>query len=159
LPEKTAPTTETVAASSPPTAEQNANRKPASKEGGEDAQKAETPSESGGDAKAGDASASTSKKPDERAPISGGMLNGKAISLPQPEYPALAEQQKASGTVLVQVLVDETGSVIRARATTGHPLLLSAAEAAARQAKFAPTNLMGEPVKVTGILSYNFVAR
>jgi TonB family protein len=91
-----------------------------------------------------------------RAPISGGVLNGKAISLPAPEYPAIAKQAKASGTVVVQVTVDENGSVIVARAVSGHPLLQAASVAAARQAKFSPTLLMGEPVKVSGVIVYNF---
>jgi TonB family protein len=91
-----------------------------------------------------------------RAPISGGVLNGKAISLPAPEYPAMAKQARASGAVAVQVLIDENGSVVSARATSGHPLLQAAAVAAARQAKFSPTLLMGEPVKVTGVIVYNF---
>ena len=88
--------------------------------------------------------------------ISGGVLNGKAISLPAPEYPAIARQAKASGAVAVQVTVDENGSVIAAHAVSGHPLLQAVAVAAARQAKFSPTLLMGEPVKVTGIIVYNF---
>jgi TonB family protein len=91
-----------------------------------------------------------------RAPISGGVLNGKAISLPAPEYPAIAKQAKATGTVVVQVTIDENGSVIIAHATSGHPLLQGAAVAAARQAKFSPTLLMGEPVKVNGVIVYNF---
>jgi TonB family protein len=91
-----------------------------------------------------------------RAPISGGVLNGKAISLPAPEYPTVARQAKASGAVTVQVTIDENGSVISARAVSGHPLLQPAAVAAARQAKFSPTLLMGEPVKVTGVVIYNF---
>ena len=91
-----------------------------------------------------------------RAPISAGVLNGKAISLPAPEYPAIAKQAKASGTVAVQVTIDENGAVISARAVSGHPLLQAAAVAAARQAKFSPTLLMGEPVKVTGVIVYNF---
>jgi TonB family protein len=91
-----------------------------------------------------------------RAPISGGVLNGKAISLPAPEYPAIAKQAKASGAVLVQVTIDENGSVIAAHAASGHPLLQAPAVAAARQAKFSPTLLMGEPVKVTGVIVYNF---
>ncbi len=91
-----------------------------------------------------------------RAPISGGVLNGKAISLPVPEYPAIAKQAKASGAVAVQVVIDENGSVISARAVSGHPLLQAAAVAAARQAKFSPTVLMGEPVKVSGVIIYNF---
>jgi TonB family protein len=91
-----------------------------------------------------------------KTPISGGVLNGKAISLPTPEYPAVAKQAKASGAVVVQVTIDENGSVIVAHAVSGHPLLQASAVAAARQAKFSPTLLMGEPVKVTGVIVYNF---
>jgi len=58
-----------------------------------------------------------------RAPISGGVLNGKAISLPKPAYPPIARQAHASGTVVVQVTIDENGNVISARAVSGHPLL------------------------------------
>jgi len=89
--------------------------------------------------------------------ISGGVLNGKAISKPQPPYPAAAKAARAQGVVTVQVTVDETGSVTAARAVTGHPLLQAAAAAAAKQAKFSPTLLSGQPVKVTGLLTYNFV--
>lgn len=89
--------------------------------------------------------------------ISGGVLNGKAISKPQPAYPAIAKAAKASGTVTVQVLVDESGNVVTASAVSGHPLLRASAVAAARQAKFSPTKLSGQPVKVTGVITYNFV--
>ncbi len=94
-----------------------------------------------------------------RAPISGGVLNGKATSLPAPPYPPIARQAKASGTVAVQVTIDEYGNVIAARAVSGHPLLQAAAVAAAQQAKFSPTFMMGEAVKVTGVITYNFVAQ
>jgi hypothetical protein len=91
-------------------------------------------------------------KNQRKPPVSGGMLNGKAIYLPTPEVPA----GEASGVVLVQVLVDEAGSVIEARAISGPNHLHAAAVNAARLAKFSPTLLMGEPVRVTGTLSYNF---
>jgi len=94
-----------------------------------------------------------------RAPISGGVLNGKAISLPKPAYPPIARQARAAGTVVVQVVIDENGSVISARAVSGHPLLQAVAVGAARQARFSPTKLSGQPVKVTGIITYNFVAQ
>src|ERR1041385_6216671 len=71
-----------------------------------------------------------------RAPISGGVLNAKATHLPQPSYPPVARAAKASGTVTVQVTVDEQGNVISATPVSGHPLLRAAAVAAARQAKF-----------------------
>lgn len=94
-----------------------------------------------------------------RAPISGGVLNGKAISLPKPAYPPIARAAHAAGTVVVQVLIDENGNVVSAHAVSGHPLLQAAAVGAARSAKFSPTKLSGQPVKVTGVIQYNFVSQ
>jgi TonB family protein len=94
-----------------------------------------------------------------REPISGGVLNAKAIALPFPEYPLMARAAGISGMVKVGVTVDEQGNVIEARALSGHPLLQSASVDAARQAKFSPTRLTGEPVKVSGILTYSFEAQ
>lgn len=97
--------------------------------------------------------------PPKAAPktISGGVLNGKATSLPKPPYPPAARAVRASGAVSVQVLISETGSVISASAVSGHPLLRPAAVAAARGARFSPTLLSGQPVKVSGVITYNFV--
>jgi protein TonB len=89
--------------------------------------------------------------------ISGGVLNGKATSLPKPAYPPAARAVGASGAVSVQVLIDENGNVVSASAASGHPLLRAAAVAAARGAKFSPTKLSGEAVKVSGVITYNFV--
>jgi Gram-negative bacterial TonB protein C-terminal len=89
----------------------------------------------------------------KKIPVNGGMLNGKAIYLPVPEVPS----GEATGVVLVAVLVDEQGGVIEARAVSGPANLHAAAVAAARLARFNPTLLMGEPVRVSGTLSYNFV--
>ncbi|HMG73821.1 MAG TPA: TonB family protein [Pyrinomonadaceae bacterium] len=91
--------------------------------------------------------------------VSGGVLNGSATVLPQPVYPLIARQAKASGAVNVQIMIDEGGNVIDAHAVSGHPLLQAAAVKAARQATFKPTRLNGEPVRVTGTLVYNFVAQ
>ncbi len=88
--------------------------------------------------------------------ISGGVLNGKATSLPQPAYPAGASAVRASGAVSVQITVDESGNVISANAVSGHPLLRSAAEQAASAGKFSPTMLSGKPVKISGVITYNF---
>jgi TonB family protein len=92
-----------------------------------------------------------------RAPISGGVLNGKAIRLPSPAYPPVAKAARADGTVVVQITIDEQGCVMAARAVSGHPLLQAAAVQAASQACFSPTRLSGQPVKVTGVITYNFV--
>lgn len=112
------------------------------------------PNEPNPDTKTTDASGNTT--PGQRAPISGGVLNGKALSLPPPVYPAEARAANISGSVTVQVLIDEFGGVISARAVSGPAILRPAAVAAAQFARFSPTTLMGEQVKVTGVLVYNF---
>jgi protein TonB len=89
--------------------------------------------------------------------VSGGVLNGKAISKPQPAYPAIARAAKPTGTVTVQVLVDDEGQVVSAKAVSGHRLLRKAAIDAAYQAKFSPRVISGERVKVSGVLTYDFV--
>ncbi|HEY0172025.1 MAG TPA: TonB family protein [Pyrinomonadaceae bacterium] len=95
--------------------------------------------------------------PKPKTVVSGGVLNGKAISKPQPAYPPIAKAARASGTVTVQILVDESGRVVSANAVSGHPLLQQAAVSAARNARFSPTLLSGQPVKVSGVITYNFV--
>ena len=101
--------------------------------------------------------AATGSNPGEkRRPIQGGVLNGKALSLPKPDYPADAKTAGAAGTVAVQVTIDEIGNVIEAKAVSGHPMLQQPSVNAALQARFSPTSLMGEPVKVTGVIVYNF---
>ena len=110
----------------------------------------------------GDSPATAETKPETAAaaepggnrPISGGVLNGKAITLPKPMYPAGTD---ATGTVTVEVTIDEYGNVASARAISGPPQLQAAAVEAARQARFSPTFLMGAAVKVRGVITYNFV--
>jgi Ca-activated chloride channel family protein len=104
----------------------------------------------------GSGMASIPPPPPTAKPISGGVLNGKAQSLPKPPYPAAARAVQASGAVTIQITIDESGNVVSASAASGHPLLRVAAEQAARNAKFAPSLLSGQPVKVTGVVVYNF---
>ena len=98
----------------------------------------------------------TEQKP-KPATISKGVINGEAKSLPPPAYPLMAKQIHLQGKVTVQVLIDETGKVISARAIDGHPLFRKVSENAAYQALFSPTKLSNEPVKVSGMITYNFV--
>lgn len=97
-------------------------------------------------------------KPGESA---SGILNhnGKAIRLPKPAYPPLARAAHAQGAVEVRVLIDFDGKVIAAQAVSGHPLLYAASVKAARESEFKPMKLDGQPVKVTGVIQYNFVAQ
>ncbi len=90
--------------------------------------------------------------------ISGGVLNGKALTLAKPAYPAAARVVEAQGAVNVRVTIDEEGNVVSAEAVSGHPLLQAAAVQAAQQSTFKPTFLSGQAVKVTGVIVYNFIA-
>jgi TonB family protein len=89
-------------------------------------------------------------------PVSGGILNGRALSLPPPAYPDAAKRARASGLVEVEVVIDVNGRVISAKAVRGPALLMQAAEMAARLARFTPTLLSGQPVRVVGLINYNF---
>lgn len=85
------------------------------------------------------------------------VLNSKALSLPKPVYPIMAKQAHVSGTVSVQILIDEKGRVVSAHAVGGNPLLSGEAVRAAYQARFSPTTIGDVPVKVSGLINYNFV--
>jgi protein TonB len=89
-------------------------------------------------------------------PISGGVLNGTALSLPAPSYPETARRMRVTGMVAVEVIVDETGKVISAVATSGPVALRDVAVQAALRARFSPTKLSGQPVKVSGLINYKF---
>ena len=89
--------------------------------------------------------------------VSSRLLVSKAVSLPQPAYPTMARQIRIQGAVNVQILVDEQGRVISAQVVSGHPLLRASSKDAAMRARFTPTVLNGQAVKVQGVITYNFV--
>lgn len=89
-------------------------------------------------------------------PVSGGVLNGTALSLPSPLYPEAAKRMRTQGVVTVDVVLDETGKVVSATASSGPSPLRDAAVQAALKARFSPTKLSGQPVKVSGVINYKF---
>ena len=89
-------------------------------------------------------------------PVSGGVLNGTAVHLPPPTYPDAAKRMRTSGTVSVDVVLDESGKVVSAVASSGPTILRDAAVQAALKARFSPTKLSGQPVKVSGVINYKF---
>ncbi len=98
----------------------------------------------------------TGSTPSKAGPLQGTRLAGKAIKSVPPTYPAIAKAAGAQGPVTVQIVVNETGDVESAKAVSGHPLLQAAGVEAARQWKFSPTQLSGNPVKVSGMISFVF---
>jgi protein TonB len=87
------------------------------------------------------------------------LVSSKIVNKPIPVYPQIARVAGIQGSVSVEILVDEQGRVVSAKATTGHALLRVAAQQAAMQARFTPTQLNGEPVKISGVITYNFTLR
>jgi TonB family protein len=88
------------------------------------------------------------------------VMNGYAVSLAKPEYPRAARDLRLQGMVVVHVLIDEKGKVISAEdVCQGLPYLSESAIRAALKSRFAPTKLSGVPVKVKGVIQYNFINR
>jgi TonB family protein len=91
-----------------------------------------------------------------KVPCDGGVLNGKVITEARPTYPEKAKKEKAQGTVIVRVRVDEEGKIYEATPCLGHPLLQQSSITAAKRTLLSPTVLSGKPVKVAGVLVYLF---
>jgi TonB family protein len=96
-------------------------------------------------------------KPPTTERVTSKVLSSKAINLPQPPYPIIAKQAHVQGPVSIQILVSEEGKVLSAQVVSGNPMLSSAAKDAALRARFTPTSLNGQAVKIQGVITYNFV--
>jgi TonB family protein len=75
----------------------------------------------------------------------------------KPVYPSIARAYRVTGTVKVDVTIDERGNVTSARAVSGNPFLRQAAEEAARKFKFRPALRDGQPTPDQTTLNFNFV--
>jgi protein TonB len=89
--------------------------------------------------------------------VSEGVLQGGAVKKVRPVYPEIARKNRIGGPVQVQILISEDGRVMESFIINGHPLLRNAAIEAARQWIFTPTMLSKVPVKVQGVLTFNFM--
>jgi protein TonB len=94
--------------------------------------------------------------PQEPEKVSEGVLQGRAITRVNPDYPPNARKMNATGTVEVEVTISEKGLVVEAMAISGHFALRSAAVEAARKWVFNPAIFSGAPVKIKGVLTFTF---
>lgn len=88
-----------------------------------------------------------------------GSLKDHAVKLLMPAYTAIDRQRNVTGLVVVQVLLDEEGKVVSAKATSGPPSLRAASEEAVRKTRFKPVELGGKMIKASGFISYNFTGQ
>ena len=96
------------------------------------------------------------KRPLNNSVSNEGIINGKAIHLPTPYYTQALRSQGLSGPIAVRVTISETGQVLSARAVCGNFDLIKLIKSAVFRARFTPTLKDGRPIKVTGIIIYNF---
>jgi TonB family protein len=94
--------------------------------------------------------------PPKKINVSGGVLQANAIKKVQPPYPPEAKFGRVQGVVKVQVLISEDGNVIDATIISGPEELREVSVNAAKQWLFKPTELSGVPVRVQGVLTFNF---
>lgn len=90
------------------------------------------------------------------APVAVGSLAQKAKQKVSPSYPSIARAARVAGVVTVYLIVNEKGEVETVQKLEGPLQLQQAAADAARRWRFNPTVIDGQPVRVTGYLSFNF---
>lgn len=83
-------------------------------------------------------------------------MQSRVVAAAEPSYPKEAAKAKVLGQVVVEIEIDAEGSVVRAKAVSGDPLLTAAAEKAATLTKFAVTTVNGRRVRVAGKIVYDF---
>jgi protein TonB len=103
-----------------------------------------------------DAQAAAPANTGDGKPLEVGSLLPKALDKPAPAYPPTARTARVTGLVTVFLMLDEKGAVAKVERTEGPQLLRGAATDAARRWKFRPTIVNGQPVRVSGFISFNF---
>lgn len=93
----------------------------------------------------------------EKPPRRLGIINGMAEILPKPAYSQELKDLCANGKVEIEVLIDEKGAVLEAKAMSGDELLHETSVAAAKKAKFSMS--LGSPARSKGTIVYNFPSK
>lgn len=96
-------------------------------------------------------------KPETGPTKKGAVVNGQRVLIPVPRYPSKAKKFGIQGEVKMLAQIDEQGKIYSVLALSGHPVLFRSAADAACGAKFTPTTLAGEPVKVGVPIVFKFV--
>ena len=89
-------------------------------------------------------------------PVGGKIKEPTKIRHVPPVYPAMAQQARIEGVVVVEAIIGIDGRVKEARVVQSKPFLDDAALAAVKQWIFTPTTLNGVPVPVIMTVTVNF---
>jgi TonB family protein len=81
---------------------------------------------------------------------------GKLLEAPKPEMPPLAAIAHIQGRVEIEAVIDKDGTIAELHVRSGHPFLIPAAMEAAKQYRYQPTMLNGEPVQIFTTIEIDF---
>ena len=103
----------------------------------------------------------TSGTPDDKGVyrVGGGVTPPTKVDPAIPQYPREAKALGVTGVVIVEIVVDETGSVADATVVRSIPLLDEEALRAVRNWHFTPSVVNGQPVPVRMNVSVSFTDR
>jgi protein TonB len=88
--------------------------------------------------------------------ISRGVSEGHLIAPIRPEYPQIARITHTEGTVVIEAIISQTGTIESTRVLSGPPMFQRAALDAVRQARYRPFLLNGQPTEVQTTITINF---
>ena len=88
--------------------------------------------------------------------VGGDVREPRIVKLVPPVYPTIASKARVSGTVVMEAILTEDGTVDQIRVISGHPLLVDAAISCVKHWKYEPTLLNGIAVRVVLTAKVNF---
>jgi len=88
--------------------------------------------------------------------VGGDVREPRIVKLVPPVYPTIASKARVSGTVVMEAILTEDGTVDQIRVISGHPLLVEAAISCVKHWKYEPTLLNGIAVRVVLTAKVNF---
>jgi periplasmic protein TonB len=100
---------------------------------------------------------STASSTDSKPKSGGQIQQAVLIYRKDAEYPKIAKQTGAKGTVTLNATIGTDGLVKKVKVISGHPMLTNAAIDAVKQWKYRPTLLNGQPVETETQVLINFV--
>jgi bla regulator protein BlaR1 len=88
--------------------------------------------------------------------VPGEIMSGLLLKKVPPDYPETARQAQIQGTVVLDATISKNGDVENLQIISGHPMLAPPAIEAAKQWKYEPYLVNGEPVEVETQLQVSF---
>lgn len=87
-------------------------------------------------------------KPKAPTRVFSGVKPPALLYTPPLAYPLIARENRVTGVVVIEAIIDKQGNVTQARVISGPGLLVRAALQAVLRRKYAPTILDGQPVSI-----------